>query len=276
MASPQTDTRGQIVPAPKEKPAGLIPLVQSMMPDIQRALPKHITAERMTRIVQTALRTSPKLAQCEPGTFLACVLNCAVIGLEPNTPLGHAYLIPRNNNRTKKVDCTLLIGYAGMLELSYRSGMLRSVDADVVHEGDDFQYSLGLKPYLRLVPQAEAGREEKPITHAYAIFRLNGDAEHFTVLSRAQIEKRRLRSAAATDGPWVTDLAEMCKKSAIRAGWKYIPKSAEMARAMVLDEAPERGVSQYAESDPTVLGLLESQGYVDATGAIDTNGTESS
>lgn len=265
MASPQTDTRGQIVPATKEKPAGLIPLVQSMLPDIQRALPKHVTGERMLRIVQTAIRTTPKLASCEPGSFLACVLNCAVLGLEPNTPLGHAYLIPRNNNRTKKVDCTLQIGYPGMLELSYRSGLLKSVDAEAVYEGDDFQYSMGLKPYLRHVPSSAADREDKPVTHAYAIFRMSGDSEHFTVLSRAQIDKRRSRSAAANDGPWVTDFAEMAKKSALRAGWKYIPKSSEMARAMVLDEAPERGVSQYAESEPAVLGFLEAQGYVDTT-----------
>lgn len=264
MAQPQTDNRGQIVPQAK-KPEGLVPLVQSMLPDIQRALPKHITGERMLRIVQTALRTTPKLGACEPGSFLACVLNCAVIGLEPNTPLGHAYLIPRNNNRTKKVDCTLQIGYGGMLELSYRSGLLKSVDAEVVYEGDDFQYSLGLKPYLRHVPSAAADREDKPVTHSYAIFRMSGDSEHFTVLSKAQIEKRRARSAAALDGPWVTDYAEMAKKSAVRAGWKYIPKSSEMARALVLDEAPERGVSQYAESDPNVLGFLEAQGYTDTT-----------
>jgi recombination protein RecT len=263
MTQPTTTGNGELVPrakAKKEGEAQLVTLVQRMGPELARALPKHVTADRMARIVITALRTTPKLAETTPASFLSCVLNCAQLGLEPNTPLGHAYLIPRRNNRKNVTECTLILGYPGMLELSYRSGKLNSVDAEAVYEGDDFNYSQGLKPFLRLIPSSDADREDRKVTHAYSIFRLKDGAEPFTVLSRAQIEKRRKRSSASEDGPWSTDYPEMAKKSCIRAGWKYIPKSAEIARAIVLDEAPEKGLSQLAVTDPEIVGLLEAQG----------------
>ena len=272
MTQPTTTGNGEIVPRNKKQDSekNLVTLVQKMGPELARALPKHVTADRMARIVITALRTTPKLADCTPASFLSSVLNCAQLGLEPNTPLQHAFLIPRRNNRKNCVDCTLVLGYQGMLELSYRSGFLAGVDVASVRKGDDFTYSYGLKPFLRLVHSDAADREEQPITHAYVIFHLKGGADQFKVLSRAQIDKRRARSASPNDGPWVTDEEEMSNKTVIRAGWKLVPKSAEMAKALALDEAPERGLSQLAATDPEIVGLLEAQG-LDVTEASETD-----
>jgi recombination protein RecT len=269
-----TTPNGQIVTKSQAKTqeSTLVTLVQKMGPEIQRALPKHVTAERMSRIVLTALRSTKDLALCSTVSFLGCVMSCAQLGLEPNTPLGHAYLIPRKT-KGGGMQCTLIIGYQGMIDLSYRSGFLLGLDADAVKDGDVFEHERGLNPILRHRQSDAADRETKKTTHAWSVFRLKGGATPFTVLSRAQIDSRRKRSAASGSGPWVTDFDPMAMKSAIRAGWKFIPKSSEIAQAIALDEAAEDGRSQLAATDPEVLGLLQAQG-LDTDSEVTTTGED--
>ena len=86
-------------------------MVKAMMPEIKRALPAVITPERFTRIALSALNNTPALQQCTPMSFLAALMNAAQLGLEPNTPLGQAYLIPYKNKGT--MECQFQIGYKG-------------------------------------------------------------------------------------------------------------------------------------------------------------------
>ncbi len=270
MPAPQTAKNGQIQPraqAAQNTEGSLVQLVQRMGPELAKAVPKHVTPDRMARIVVTALRTTKDLALCTQASFLGCVMSCAQLGLEPNTPLGHAYLIPRRNKGV--LECTVIIGYQGMLDLSYRSGFLSSVDVDVVKKGDLFDYARGLRPRLEHVPSEDANREKSAVTHAWVVFHLKGGADASAVLSRQQIEQRRGRSAAAGSSfsPWKTDYDAMCAKTVIRAGWKWIPKSSEMSRALALDEAPELGKSILTAADPEIVGLLQAQG-------VDTSASE--
>jgi recombination protein RecT len=269
MAQPKTDASGQIVPRTagqdrgKETELHLVKLVSSMGAELQKALPKHVTPDRMSRIVVTALRTTPHLAECTIPSFLGCIFSLAQLGLEPNTPLGHAYLIPRWNKDREEYYCSLIIGYQGMLDLSFRSGFLESVDVDVVKDGDHFVYERGFRPKLEHRYADDPGREQKKTTHAWAIFRIRDSAfppSH--CMNRAQIEGRRRRSASPNSGPWVTDYDAMAKKTVIRDGWKWIPKSSEMARAVALDEAPEviGGKPQLAAADPMLLDVLRGHG----------------
>lgn len=256
----QTEKNGQIVRAPanggavakSEQTSGLAGLLHSMRGEIERAVPKHLTGDRLARIALTALRTTPGLADCSPSSFAGCVMACAALGLEPNTPLGQAYLIPR------KRECTVVIGYQGMLDLVRRSGLVASVQAFAVFEGDIFEYEQGLAPKLRHIPSGRAGREDpKKLTHVYAIVRLKDkDADPlFTVLSRDEIEARRRRGAAG--GPWSSDYVAMALKSAIRAVFKWAPRSAEMARAEAIETATERGTSVIRElPEETAHALL--------------------
>ena len=93
--------------------------VQSMSGEIAKALPSVMT-ERFTRIVLSTLSSNPKLAQCTPNSFLASMMTAAQLGVEPNTPLGQAYLIPYRNHGT--MECQFQIGYKGLIDLAYRSG----------------------------------------------------------------------------------------------------------------------------------------------------------
>lgn len=217
----------------------LAELLMGQKDQIALAIPKHMTADRMLRVSMTALRTTPKLAECTPASFLSCIMSAAQLGLEPNTPLGHCYLIPRKNKQ-KVTECTLLIGYQGMQDLARRSGQLRRIHAYVVREGDHFTWTLGINPDIQHTPAS--GNENQPITHAYAVARLKDGDDVFAVLTRGEIEKRRKRGASGSGikTPWDTDYDAMALKSAVRALWAFLPKSSEMAMAVAVEESHER------------------------------------
>ena len=273
MGSPNTTATGQIVPRTPGNGSGgggtLVDLLDKMKPQIALALPRHMTADRMTRIALTALRVTKDLALCTPASFAGCIMQSAQLGLEPNTPLGHLYLIPRKSKRLPpdKRECTMIIGYQGEIELVRRSGLVSNIYAHVVRAGDAFAYELGLNPSMKHVPSEDVDREAKPITHVYCVAAMRDSTERvFVVLTRAQIEARRKRSAASNDGPWITDYEAMCLKTGVRALWKWLPKSPEMARAEALEVAADMGRSQAVAFDPDVAAALAAQGLAEDAG----------
>lgn len=257
----QTEKNGQIIrqPAGAPKEEGLVRLLQKLQPEMARAMPAHLTPDRMARLALTALRTVRDLDKCTPQSFAACVMACSALGLECNTPLGEAYLIPRNNHGVK--ECTLIVGYFGMMALARRSGLVASIKAVEVYKGDRFEYEDGLNPRLVHVPSTDQNRDSdsKNLTHAYAIARLKdgGSEPIFVVLSRAQIDRRRKRGGGGDRGPWDTDYAAMARKTAIRELFKWTPRSAEMARAEAVEVAHETGRAPFAAlPEETATALL--------------------
>ena len=72
-------------------------LLKRMHTQIEKALPSVITPERFTRIALTAYSRNEKLQECTAESFLGSMMQAAQLGVEPNTPLGQAYLIPFRN-----------------------------------------------------------------------------------------------------------------------------------------------------------------------------------
>lgn len=200
------------------------------------ALPKHMTAERMVRIITTEIRKTPALVKCDQQSFLGSVIQCAQLGLEPGNSLGHAYLLPYGNQ------VQLIIGYRGMIDLARRSGQIVSLSARAVREKDEFDYRLGLHEDLTHKPCEEEDAGE--VTHVYAVARLRDGGVQFEVMSRGQVEAVRSQSKAGKSGPWVSHWEEMAKKTVIRRLFKYLPVSVEIQRAVTLDEAAEAGIPQ--------------------------------
>jgi recombination protein RecT len=195
-----------------------------------------MSAERMTRIALSAIRTTPNLAKCTIQSTAVSLMACSALGLEPNTPTGHAYLIPYNtsfkdaNGQWKKeYRCQLIIGYKGYIELFYRSGAVESVQCFPVFEGDFFEYSLGLHPELKHTPSKDVNRfNSKKLTHAYCVIKLKGsDTPFWSVMDKGTIEGHRSRSKAADDGPWKTDYVKMALKTVVRDVVPWIPYSVE-------------------------------------------------
>ena len=143
-------------------------LLKRMAPEIQRALPKHLDADRIARIALTEMRKNPKLLSCSNTSLLGAIMTSAQLGLEPGA-LGHVYLIPYYNSKTKSMEVQLQIGYKGMLDLVRRSGEITSISAHTVHENDEFEFEYGLNEKLRHIPNMSGDRGE--ITAACQLMR---------------------------------------------------------------------------------------------------------
>lgn len=210
--------------------------IKQMENEIKKALPSVLTPERFTRIVLSALSTNPKLGECTPQSFLGAMMTAAQLGVEPNTPLGQAYLLPYWNGRNNCYECQFQLGYKGLLDLAYRSGDISVVQSQVVYENDEFSYSFGLEPELKHIP-AKADRGD-PV-YVYAMFRTKSDGYGYEVASIEDIRTHAQRySKTFTNGasPWQTNFQEMAKKTVLKRVLKYAPLKSEFVRKLVQDE----------------------------------------
>lgn len=211
-------------------------LLNASKKQLEMALPKHLTADRLLRVAMTSIQKTPKLLECSQQSLLACIMTCAQLGLEPDQFLGQAYLVPFG-----KV-CTLIPGYRGYIALARRSGELQTLSAQVVYTNDDFSLEYGVSDTLKHVP-ALNGDRGKPLG-AYCVFKYKDGSYSFDWMNTADIEKVRARSKAAQDGPWVTDWDEMAKKTVIKRHAKLAPLSVEFQKAVALEERAFAGESQ--------------------------------
>lgn len=226
--------------------------IKSMEGEIKKALPSVITPERFTRMVLSALSTNTKLAVCTPKSFLGAMMAAAQLGLEPNTPLGQAYLIPYKNKGVDEVQFQL--GYKGLIDLAYRSGEVELVQAHVVYENDTFECEYGLEPKLVHKP-ADKDRGE-PIK-VYAMFKTKSGGYGFEVMSMDDVRRHAEKYSQAYKtgfSPWKTNFEEMAKKTVLKKVLKYAPLKSDFVRGVVQDETIKTELSEdmYEVSDTTV------------------------
>lgn len=208
---------------------------------LQQVAAAHMKPERMMRLMANAMRTTPKLAECDPMSLLGGLMTCAGLGLEPNTIMGHAYLIPFKNNRKKITEVQLVVGYKGLIDLARRSGHITSISANVHYSDDEvWEYEEGTEARLRHVPGAQAGDK----LHAYAIAKFRDGGHAYVVLPWSKVLKIRdgsqgwqtaVKFGSTAKSPWHTHEDEMAKKTAIRALAKYLPLSVEFRDAITVD-----------------------------------------
>lgn len=216
--------------------------VNQMEGEIAKALPSVITPERFTRIVLSAISNNPKLAQCTSKSFLGAMMQAAQLGLEPNTPLGQAYLIPYRNKGI--LECQFQIGYKGLIDLAHRSGEVSVIMAQIVYENDEFDYSFGLEPKLDHKPAK--GDRGKPV-FVYAMYRTKDGGYGYEVWSMEDVRKHAQQySKAVNDGPWKTNFNSMAKKTVLKQVLKYAPLKSDFARAVSQDET----IKQVSASEP--------------------------
>ncbi|MDD7433816.1 MAG: recombinase RecT [Peptoniphilaceae bacterium] len=204
-------------------------LLHAMGEQIRMALPENIQSERFQRVALTAFSGNPKLQKADPVSFIAAMMQSAQLGLEPNTPLGQAYLIPYGNQ------IQFQIGYKGLIDLALRSGKYRSIYAHEVRENDEFSIEYGIEETIKHVPNMVGDRGE--VTGYYAVYKLeNGGYGMFYMTKKEVMEHARKFSKTFNNGPWKTDFDAMAKKTVLKQVLKYAPMSIELQQATSIDE----------------------------------------
>ncbi len=229
---------------------------ESQKATLAAVLPKHVGADRMLKIALGALRTTPKLMQARTDTLLGAIIQCAQLGLEPNTPLGHAYLIPFENRSKNITEVQIVFGYKGLIDLARRSGQIVSIAAHDVRENDHFEYEYGLDE--KLVHRPCLTGDRGAVTAFYAVAKLVGGGYAFEVMSRADVEairnesqgwKTAVRFKKEAQSPWGAHFVEMGRKTVLRRLFKFLPVSIELATAATLDGKAAVGETQGAFED---------------------------
>ena len=223
------------------KSMSIADMIKAMEPEIKKALPQVITPERFTRMALSALNTTPKLAECSQMSFLGALMNAAQLGLEPNTPLGQAYLIPYRNKG--KLECQFQIGYKGLIDMVYRNDNIQTVQALCVYENDVFEYELGLEPKLVHKP---AVKDRGELILVYALWKAKNGGYGFEVMSKEDVDlhaRKFSQSFGSSFSPWKTNYEEMAKKTVIKKCLKYAPLKSDFVMQLSNDESVKSEIS---------------------------------
>ena len=196
--------------------------------------------ERLTRIALTTLRLNPKLYQCEPMSFIACLFMSAQLGLEPNVN-GEAWIIPYNTKNG--LVAQFQVGYLGWIKLFYNHQSSVTIQMETVHKNDTFSFDIGKNELSHKYPGFDQERGEA--IGYYAIANLKNGGRTFKVMSKAEAMEfakkfskcYSLKEKNFYEGtPWREHFDAMAMKTVLKQLIKQLPKSVEIQQALALDE----------------------------------------
>ena len=259
---------------PKVQP--LQELIQQSVKELGRALPAHLSPDRLVRIALTNIRLNPALASCTPESFLGALFTLAQLGLEPIA--GRAYLLPFKNKRKignkweTLAEVQAIVGYKGLVDLFYRHEKAVMLTWGVVHENDEFDYRKGTDQFLHHKP---AQKKRGEVLGYWVAAKLQNGGEPFEYMNHADclahgqkhsktwITKEWSDTAKsyvectphfAPSSPWAKELDSMCLKTVLIQLAKLLPLSMELQQAIANDETSRdfrRGVSDILDVAPT-------------------------
>jgi recombination protein RecT len=267
---------------PKEQIAYLL---NQKKGELAKMIPKTLSIDRLLKVAQIAATTTPALAKCDVPSLIGAIGQCAQMGLEPNTVLGHAYLVPFN---TKRKDANgqerwvnsvqVIIGYKGLIDLARRSGQIVSIAAHEVCENDHFELVYGLDEKLNHTP---AMGERGAVIGFYAVAKLKDGGHCCEFMSTHQVHQIRdgsqgwqqaVKYKSQDRHPWSAHFVEMGRKTVIRRLAKYLPLSVEFQTAVALDGMANEGKDQKLDTidgDFMVVPDADAPTVDEETGEVD-------
>ena len=263
MTAPTTAPTPQAMPpiprvkTKAEKIADLQSYLQARVPNLKAIAARHISPDRLIKVLITAVSRVPDLLDCTPTSLFLALMQAADLGLEPNTPLQLAAIVPFAKKGQRQKEAQLLPMYRGLIRLALQSGEVVSIMPRVVYEKDTFEIAYGTneridhKPHIGLNPGAAVGY--------YAIATMKDGTRTFDFMTRARVEtiKARSQGGSSESSPWSTDFDEMGLKSSVKHLCKYLSLSSEkFAAATAHDDRASAGEA------PDYSDILEASGEV--------------
>lgn len=255
QAKKQSQVRDSASVEGSDKKLSIYERIEKQMPGFELALPEGWDASRFTRIAITALRTNDKLREAaisNPASLLGALMLSAQLGLEPNSPLHEAVLIPYGN----KIEFQL--EYRGLLKLMWQSNMVQEIDFDSVCANDEFRYSKGKNSEFYHKP-AMQDRGEPYAYYAYA--KLQNGGFTATVMTKHEVEEHGKRFSKAYHdprAPWQTDFEAMAHKTVLKQLLdKKMPKSTQDRAMQQASLAAAQDMSTKEMTDAELAAKME-------------------
>jgi recombination protein RecT len=208
---------------------------------IALALPKHLSSDRMCRLAVTAFSSSQALQSCDAKSIVASIVTASTLGLEIGVN-GQGYLVPY------KGKCQFVPGWKGIQDIANRSGRCTTWTG-AVFEGDDFDYAMGDRPFIKHKPGD--GGDDKSLKYVYAVGRVVGSEwPVIDVWSVGKARKHRDRYNKVGTKHYSFENFEMyARKIVLLQVLKYMPCSIEMSQALDISNAQESGKHAILDGD---------------------------
>ena len=191
--------------------------LEKMAPQFKAALPAHVSVEKFVRVTLTAVQTNPQLINADRRTLFAAATKAAQMGLLPDGREGAIV--------TFKDQAQWMPMVAGIMKLVRNSGEISTWSVQAVYENDQFDFMLGDDEHITHKP---ALSNRGKLIAVYSIVTMKDGEKSREVMSVEDVEAIRKRSRSANAGPWVTDYAEMAKKTVVRRHSKRLPLSTDI------------------------------------------------
>jgi recombination protein RecT len=218
-------------------PNALVGSIKELRDDLTRlesrlafSLPPHIRPQRFAAVVIASVNKNPKLLRCKKQSFFNACMLAANDGLLPDGRQGAIVPYGEDEDGNKGAgDCSWLPMVFGIRQKVLNSGLVAEWDVEVVHEGDEFDFSKGDDPYIRHKPAMRGGRTRK-ITHAYSIASFKDGSKSREVMTIEEVEDVRKKSSTARKGPWSEPVfyPEMVRKTVAKLHAKRLPQSSDL------------------------------------------------
>lgn len=249
---------------------------------------QYLTPDRFLRLAVNAVKKTPLLMHCDPQSVLGAFMTSAALGLEPNTILQQAFLIPykkrikQGNEWVDAYECNFQIGARGFVTLAHRSPHIDTLQAEAIHEGDLFEHMMGSETFLKY---RKALKDRRELIGAFCFTKMASGHEQATVLPLEELHKIRSRSETynslqgkvqeAKDGrdrekaekklaetPWVMWEDDMSAKSAIKKHSKQLPLQPgdAMVVASQLDGDDGKIIDMATMTDPDMVRAVMAEG----------------
>lgn len=201
--------------------------------------------------VITANEYATKLAVQNRQSVVNAITNIAAIGISLNPAKKQAYLVPRDGK------ICLDISYIGLMDLAMATGAIRWAQAELVHTADSFALNGFDKPPSHTY--APFAKDRGEVVGVYVVVK-TADGDYLTeTMSIDDVNGIRDRSSAwkswiskQKSCPWVTDPGEMAKKTVVKRGYKFWPKTDRLEQAIhYLNTDGGEGLAGMPGSAPT-------------------------
>ena len=214
--------------------------IERMSPQFKAALPAHVSVDRFVRVTLTAVQTNPNLLNADRRTLFAAATKAAQMGLLPDGREGAIV--------TFKDQAQWMPMVAGIMKLVRNSGEISTWSVQAVYENDTFDFCLGDEEHITHKPYlANRGK----LIAVYSIVTMKDGEKSREVMSVEDVLAIKARSRSGSSGPWVSDFAEMAKKTVIRRHSKRLPLSTDIDGVLKEDDElfmPEPAAPEAAQA----------------------------
>jgi recombination protein RecT len=231
--------------------------------EFRKIAPAFLKPETFFSLFRLATTRNPKLLQCTEGSIIDGMMQAAKLGLEISGLNNQGALVPFYSSKLRAFEAVFIPGYQGLIGLVYKSGMVKSFDANAIYENDFFEQEYGTEARLTHRPTLD-GRGS--MIGAYAIAKTVTGGQVFKASGMGELAKMQQRFGTYKDGnkvkdsPWWTDPEAMLCKTMVKRTCKFLDLSPDNDIACRLREAIHYDNSLFSDRpEPKTIAVEDGQ-----------------